>query len=54
MLGSHFEITCSIDPLRGVVNVPETADLWLGLSKPDAIEDMLPYVRPLLPFLIQV
>jgi hypothetical protein len=54
MLGSHFEITCSIDPMRGVVNVPETADLWLGLSKPDALEDMLPYVRPLLPFLIQV
>jgi len=53
MLGSHFEVTCVVDPIRGV-NVPETADLWLGLSKPDAINDMLPYVRPLLPFLIQV
>ena len=54
MLGSHFEVTCTVDPMRGIVQVPETADLWLGLLKENAIEDMLPYVRPLIPFLIQV
>jgi len=55
MLGSHFEITCTIDPRRSIFSSPDLLDLWLGLPTQTAEDfDMLPYVTPILPDLLQV
>lgn len=51
MLGSHFELLCVTQPGLGLVRIPDTADPWYGLLKPDAINDMLPYVYEILPYL---
>lgn len=55
LLGSHMEIMCQTDPRMGLTsNIPDPTDPWYGLLKPEALEDMLPYVRTLLPHLLQL